>query len=160
MMLVSKDIALTRETGAGRFQVRVQAGEQEFFADEPVAFGGLSSGPGPFDLMCAALGACTTMTMRLYVEHKGWSVGRFGVRVTHHKGSPEARDIFERVLDLGNVSPEQRDRLIHIAERCPVHLLLERGANIATSLAQSELAAGVAEGLHAQLIEKLCDEAL
>ena len=160
MMLVSKDIALTRETGAGRFQVRVQAGEQEFLADEPVAFGGLSSGPSPFDLMCAALGACTTMTMRLYAERKGWSVGPFGVRVAHHKGSPEARDRFERVVDLGTVSPEQRDRLIHIAERCPVHLLLERGADVTTSVAQSELAVGVAEGLHAQLIEKLCDEAL
>ena len=158
-MLNSKDAVLVRETGAGRFQVRVQTGEQEFFADEPVAFGGLSSGPSPFDLMCAALGACTAITMRLYAERKEWNVGPFGVRVTHHKGSPEARDRFERVLDLGDVSAEQRDRLIHIAERCPVHLLLERGADVTTSLAEGELLTGAAEGLHAQIIDKLCDEA-
>ena len=158
-MLNAKDAVLVRETGAGRFQVRVHTGEQEFFADEPVAFGGLSSGPSPFDLMCAALGACTAMTMRLYAERKAWNVGPFGVSVTHHKGSPEARDRFERVLDLGDVSVEQRDRLIHIAERCPVHLLLERGADVITSLTEGELLTGAAEGLHAQIIEKLCDEA-
>ena len=63
-MLESNDAVLTRETGAGRFQVRVQAGEQEFVADEPIAFGGLSSGPGPFDLMCAALGASSSLCRR------------------------------------------------------------------------------------------------
>lgn len=159
-MLNSKDVVLVRESGVGRFQVRVQTGEQEFFADEPTAFGGLSSGPSPFDLMCAALGACTAITMRLYAERNGWSVGPFGVRVTHHKGSTDARDRFERVLGLGKVSAEQRDRLIHIAERCPVHLLLERGADVTTSLAEAELAGGTVEGLHIQIIEKLCDEAV
>ncbi|WP_158266517.1 OsmC family protein [Allosphingosinicella deserti] len=158
-MIESEDSVLVQETGAGRFQVRVDTGEHQLTVDEPAAFGGGSSGPNPFDLIEAALGACTLMTMRLYAERKGWSPDRMSVRVTHHKGSPAGRDRFERVLELGDMPEEQRDRLVQIAQRCPVHLLLERGADVSTTVADSALEGGVAEGLHAQLIDALCNEA-
>jgi putative redox protein len=127
--------------------------------DEPLAFGGLSSGPNPFDLLGAALGACTLITMRLYAERKGWPLGLFSVRVTHRKDSPTARDRFERVISLADASPEQREKLAQIAERCPVHLLVERGADITTTLVEQELREGADQGLHARLVEALCDEA-
>jgi putative redox protein len=99
------------------------------------------------------------MTMKLYAERKGWIVEGLSVRVTHRKGSPEARDQFERLIHFGNVSDEQRERLLGIAERCPVHLLLERGSDVSTSVAETELAAAQGAGLHEQVIDELCSEA-
>jgi|1186.fasta_scaffold46943_2 putative redox protein len=158
-MLEAEDAVVVEETGQGLFQVRVQTGDHSFLMDEPIAFGGLSSGASPFDMLGAALGGCTLMTLKLYAQRKGWTLERLSVRVVHKKGSPEARDSFERVIHLGEVSDEQRERLLGIAERCPVHLLLERGADVSTSLAEGELAEPRAEGLHEQVIDKLCRDA-
>ena len=119
----------------GQFQVRVQAGSHSFLMDEPVAVGGLDSGPNPFDLLCAAMASCTLMTMKLYANRKGWAMGGLGVRVTHHNGSAGARDRFESVLQLGNATSEQREALLKIAQRCPVHLLIESGADAPTAIA-------------------------
>jgi putative redox protein len=158
-MLTTEDAVVVTETGQSAFQVSVQTGDHRFLMDEPVAVGGLSSGPSPFDTLCAALGACTLMTMKLYAARKGWNLDGLAVRVAHRKGSPEARDQFERIIELGNASAEQRERLFSIAERCPVHLLLERGADVSTSEAEAELEAPKAEGLHEKLIDELCREA-
>lgn len=124
-------------TGAGQFQVHVQTGQHHLLMDEPVAFGGLGSGPNPFDMLCAALASCTLMTMNLYAGRKGWSLDGLDVRVTHHKGSAGSRDRFECALELGNATGEQREALLAIAQRCPVHLLLERGADAPTVIAAS-----------------------
>ena len=67
--------AIAEETGAGRFQIRIETGGTTIFADEPVAAGGLGSGPTPYELLCSALAACTTMTLRLYAAQKGWQFG-------------------------------------------------------------------------------------
>ena len=158
-MLDAEESVLAKSTGEGKFQVRVDTGEHSFLMDEPVDFGGLSSGPSPFDMLGAALGACTLMTMKLYAERKGWVLDGLSVRVTHRKGSPEARDQFERAIHFGDVSDEQRERLLGIAERCPVHLLLERGSDVSTSVAETELAAAQDAGLHEQVIDELCNEA-
>lgn len=160
VMLNSEDAVLVEETGAGRFQVRVTTGETTFFADEPSDVGGMASGPNPFDLICSALGSCTLMTMRLYSERKGWLLARMSVRVSHGKTSPQSRDVFQRVIKFGEpIEVEQRERLLEIAARCPVHLLLERGADVATSVAEEDLAGPTSEGLHEKLLEELCDEA-
>ena len=87
-MLDAEESVLAKSTGEGKFQVRVDTGEHSFLMDEPVDFGGLSSGPSPFDMLGAALGACTLMTMKLYAERKGWVLDGLSVRVTHRKGSP------------------------------------------------------------------------
>ena len=97
-MIESQDAVLVENLPEGTFQVRVRTDEQSFVMDEPTAFGGQSRGPSPFDMLCAALGACTVMTMELYAKRKGWTIEGINVRVTQKKGSPEARDAFERVI--------------------------------------------------------------
>jgi len=122
------------ETRAGKFQVAVAAGGAHFFADEPAADGGLGSGPSPYELVSAGLGACTAMTLRLYADQKGWPLGRVTVQVSHAKieGATPA-DHFTRLIALeGPLDEAQRDRLIEIAGRCPVHRTLERGSAVET----------------------------
>jgi putative redox protein len=125
------------ETGAGRFQLKARTAGGEMILDEPVAAGGLGSGPSPYDLISAALGACTAMTLRLYAERKAWPLNSVVVRVVHRRDGLDARDRFAREVVLeGPLSPEQRARLKEIAEKCPVHRTLERGSEITTVLAE------------------------
>ena len=131
---------LIEETRAGRYQVAVHAAGAAFFADEPVAFGGLGSGPDPYDLMGAALGACTAMTLRLYAHRKAWPLSRVAVQVSHVRATLEARDRFDRKIMLeGALDAVQTARLLDIASRCPVHVTLERGADVTTLLVESRL---------------------
>jgi len=137
--LSESDGVLVRETGAGRFQVEVQAGGQSFLADEPVSAGGDGTGPNPYELLAAGLAACTAMTLRLYAEHKGWPLKRAEVRVLHARPNLAARDRFAREIALeGDLDDAQRRRLLEIANRCPVHLTLERGADMLTTLVQPQ----------------------
>lgn len=123
------------ETRLGKFQVVARMAGVAFLADEPVAVGGLGTGPGPYDLLSAALGSCTAMTVRLYADRKAWPLDRVRVRVLHHRATLEARDLFEKTIVLeGALDEAQRARLLDIATRCPVHLTLERGADVHTSL--------------------------
>ena len=129
------DTVIVEETRAGRYQVEVHAGGTSFLADEPVAFGGLGSGPNPYDLLSAALGACTAMTLRLYADRKAWPLRRVKVRVGHVRATLNARDRFDREITIEGVLDEaQRATLLDIANRCPVHLTLERGADVSTVL--------------------------
>ena len=130
------DAVTVAETGAGRFQVEVAAAGATFLADEPVEAGGLGSGPNPYDLLAAALGACTAMTLRLYAERKGWPLQQAVVRVLHARRGVERRDHFAREIVLeGPLDDAQRTRLLEIADRCPVHRTLEHGSQIITVLA-------------------------
>jgi putative redox protein len=122
-------------TGVGRFQVQVRSGSATILVDEPEKAGGLGSGPNPFDLLSAALGSCTVMTMRLYAERKGWPLTQARARVTHHRGALQARDTFSLQIELeGDLDETQRARLIDVAGHCPVHMTLDRGAEVATTL--------------------------
>ena len=150
---------LAEETGAGAFQVCIDTGDHNFLMDEPVEYGGLSTGPNPFDMLCAALAACTLMTLKLYAKRKGWVLDHLNVRVTHQKGEAAERDRFDRVLELGNVTDDQRDGLLKIAQRCPVHQLLEHGADVTASVAHAELPGAVADCLHPHEIDQACREA-
>jgi uncharacterized OsmC-like protein len=125
---------LVSETGGGKFQVEVKAGGLSFHADEPVDVGGLGSGPSPFELVAAGLGACTSMTSRLYAERKGWPLERVRVSVRHDKRPEETPpDLFERQIAFdGPLAPDQVARLFEIADKCPVHRALEGGAKIET----------------------------
>ena len=130
--------AVVEETGEGLLQLDVEAGGARFLADEPVAAGGLGSGPSPFDLLSAALGACTAMTLRLYARAKDLPLGRIRVRVTHARTDGTPRDLFARSISLtGDLSEAQRSRLLEIAERCPVHRVLAPGARIETGLSEA-----------------------
>ena len=139
---------IVRETGAGKFQNLVTVGRHHLIADEPEGHGGLDTGPSPYDLLGAALGACTTMTLRMYAERKGLPLDRASVTVDHRKAheqdmermmdEAEAKpDIFTRTIALeGELTEEQRGKLMAIADRCPVHRTLERGSSVTTEAAR------------------------
>jgi putative redox protein len=103
-------------------------------ADEPVTNGGLDLGPTPHDLVAAGLAACTSMTLRLYAKRKAWPLGAIHVEVTHaRKAGEQPADTFTRHIRLGGaLNDEQRQRLMEVAEMCPIHRLLTAGARIVT----------------------------
>ncbi|OCW55784.1 bifunctional alpha/beta hydrolase/OsmC family protein [Hoeflea olei] len=138
------------ETGQGRFQVAIQAGRHRLMGDEPVDVGGADTGPSPYDLLSAALGACTAMTLRMYAQHKQIDLGRVTVTVRHAKvhakdclDCTEAEraggskiDRFERVIAVDGGVPEGlSDKITEIAGKCPVHKTMAHGAKVVTRLA-------------------------
>jgi len=134
-MTTNSETIIVTETGLGKYQVEVRVNGSAFLMDEPVSAGGLGSGPNPYDLLCASLGACTIMTIRLYANHKGWALKRVEAAVCHSRAGLNAKDRFE--LDIaveGDLDPAQRTRILEIAERCPVHLTLARGSEVAASM--------------------------
>jgi uncharacterized OsmC-like protein/pimeloyl-ACP methyl ester carboxylesterase len=123
---------VVRETRNGNLQNQVIAGTHQFLADEPVSVGGMDSGPGPYDLLLAALGACTAMTMRLYADRKQWPLKRTTVKLKHDRiyaqdcaecETKEGKiDHIDRVITFeGDLDAEQHQRLMEIADKCPVH---------------------------------------
>ena len=112
-------------------------------ADEPEAYGGTNKGMSPYGFLAAGLGACTSMTIRMYARRKGWPLSHVSVDVTHDKvhgqdagTSVDAKiDGFRREIRLeGALDDTQRQRLLEIADKCPVHRTLERGATVKTVL--------------------------
>jgi uncharacterized OsmC-like protein/alpha-beta hydrolase superfamily lysophospholipase len=122
------------ETGAGRYQTRVSGPGWTFLADEPIAVGGLGSGPSPHDLLASGLGACTAMTCRMYAERKGWALSKISVEVSRTGRTATEKDHFDRRICFeGDLDDEQRARLFEIADRCPVHRTLTEGSTVTTS---------------------------
>jgi uncharacterized OsmC-like protein/pimeloyl-ACP methyl ester carboxylesterase len=140
---VEAGLVLVRETHGGKFQQEILTGPHRMFADEPVKQGGLDSGPGPYDFLLAGLGACTSMTIRLYADFKKIPLDNVSVRLSH--GKIHAKDCegcdtkvskvdhIERAITLeGSLDAEQRKRLMEIADKCPVHRTLESKVDIHT----------------------------
>ncbi|MCB0215421.1 MAG: OsmC family protein [Caldilineae bacterium] len=134
-----------RLDGAG-FRTEIQSGTHRLIADEPLEVGGTDLGPNPYDLLLAALAACTVMTLRMYADHKGIPLEAVGVSLTHRKihaqdcedcESKSGRiDRIERSLQLeGDLTEAQRTRMTEIASRCPVHRTLTSETVIRTVLA-------------------------
>ena len=118
-------------TGTGRFQTLLDVPGGAILSDEPVDVGGLGSGPTPYQLLSAALAACTSMTLRLYAERKGWSLPAFEVTVAHEMTG--GRDRFARRIGFAQpVTAEWQARLLEIADKCPVHRTLIRGFEVVT----------------------------
>jgi uncharacterized OsmC-like protein/fermentation-respiration switch protein FrsA (DUF1100 family) len=137
---------VVRETRNSKFQQTVSVGPHHLLADEPVAAGGEDSGPGPYDFLLAGLGACTSMTMRLYADRKSLPLERVTVTLKHSKihaedcAECETRagmlDQIDRVIAMeGALDAEQRSKLLEIADKCPVHRTLTSEIHIVTRAA-------------------------
>jgi len=122
----------------------VTSGNHHLHADEPETYGGTNRGLSPYGLLSAALGACTSMTIRMYARRKGWPLAHVRVDVTHDKvhaqdadtGTGAKIDQFHRTICLtGDLDETQRQRLLEIADKCPVHRTLERASRVETALA-------------------------
>ncbi len=134
------------ESGPGMLAEIVKAGRHVLSADEPFAAGGTDTGPSPYEYLLGALGACTAMTLRLYLKRKGWPVGRISVHLSHDRvhaedcAECEAKDTkldrIQRVISFeGDLDDEQRQRLLDIANKCPVHRTLTSEIIVVTTLA-------------------------
>lgn len=132
-------------TGRKGFQTEILAGVHSLMADEPVGAGGADTGPTPYDYLLASLGACTSMTLRMYADRKGWPLEAVVVRLKHQRiFADDCRDCIEsgRMLDhiereievQGSLSSEQKQKLLEIADRCPVHRTLHSEIRVETKL--------------------------
>jgi uncharacterized OsmC-like protein/pimeloyl-ACP methyl ester carboxylesterase len=137
---------VVRETRNSKFQQAVSIGPHRLLADEPVASGGQDTGPGPYDFLLAGLGACTSMTMRLYAERKSLPLERVTVTLKQSKIHAEdcaecdtkigMLDQIERTIAMeGSLDAEQRQKLMEIADKCPVHRTLTSEIHIVTRAA-------------------------
>jgi uncharacterized OsmC-like protein/pimeloyl-ACP methyl ester carboxylesterase len=140
-------VVVVRETRNGQFQNDVNIGPHHLLADEPVAVGGTDTGPGPYDYVLAGLGACTSMTMRMYAARKSLPLERVTVTLHHSKIHAEdcaecetkvgMLDQFDRVIAMeGALDAEQRKKLMEIADKCPVHRTLTSEIRIVTKAAE------------------------
>jgi uncharacterized OsmC-like protein len=125
------------ESGESTFAQIVTVGRHVIRADEPKESGGRDLGPSPYDFLKSALGACTAMTLRSFALRQGWQVGSISVTVTHWKVAAAAGerlvDRFDRQISIaGELNEEQKSRLLHIAEVCPVSLTLQHSSQITT----------------------------
>lgn len=140
-------VVIVSETGAGKYENWIVANGHVSLAGEPPSVGGTGNGPTPYDLLSASLGACTSMTLRMYADRKAWPIDDILVEVTHAKdhaadceacveGQDVKVDIFERTIRVkGALDEEQRGRLLEIADKCPVHKSLHSPVVVRTRLA-------------------------
>ena len=142
-------IGVTATVGASGYRTEIAAGRHSLVADEPESVGGTDEGPTPYDLLAAALGACTTMTLRMYADRKGWPLEGVEVGLRHSRvhvddgeqceGRPVRMDQLERTLRLdGELDEAQRRRLREIADKCPVHRTLEAGVRVTTRVVEDD----------------------
>ncbi len=135
---------LVEEAGTGPFAQRVNAGNHTFIADEPIGIGD-DTGPNPYDLLLAGLGACTSMTLRMYADRKKIPLDHIRVTLSHSRThsddcadpdtAPCKIDLIERRIELaGDLTDEQRTSLAAIADKCPVHRTLEGDIRVATTI--------------------------
>jgi putative redox protein len=139
---MSEGTVTVRGSAAG-FAQEITAGGHHLAADEPLSSSGTDTGPSPYDLLLAALGTCTSMTVGMYARRKGWPLEEVTVNLRHSKihatdcADCETKegmlDHIERVITMeGDLNAEQRARLMEIADKCPVHRTLESEVNIRT----------------------------
>ena len=143
--LAAEEGIVVVQTGAEGYYTEVSAGGHPLVVDEPVSYGGTDLGPSPYQLLSASLGSCTSLTLRMYADRKEWPLESVTVRLKHEKihakdcedcKSENGKvDVIDREIELeGKLSPEQRQRLLEIADKCPVHKTLHSEIKVRTRL--------------------------
>jgi putative redox protein len=138
---VSREVYVN--TAGSPYVEEIVVGEHRLLADEPREAGGTDAGPGPYELLLAALGTCTCITVRMYAERRQWPLEAVQIRLTHAKVhaedcvacETEARSVDQIEMELtliGDLSEDQRRRLLDIAGKCPIHRTLSSGVKIHT----------------------------
>ncbi len=132
---VSSESQVLTRTGEVGYATDILAGKHHLLADEPSSVGGTDAGPTPYDLLLSSLGACTGMTLRMYADRKKWPLKEIKVHLQHEKRhSADSRDCemptskldhIDKVIEIhGDLDKTQRERLLEIPGRCPVHRTL------------------------------------
>jgi len=138
------DVVVVTESQARPYGQRITVGRHELTADEPGAVGGADSGPSPYELLLAGLGACTAITVRMYADRKGWPLRHVAVRLRHERihardcaecetGTGQLDHIERKIQFDGDLTGEQRTRLLDMAGRCPVHRTLHSEVHVSTT---------------------------
>lgn len=143
-------VVTVAESGNGPYGQFITTGHHVLGADEPESVGGKDTGPDPFELLLSGLGACTAMTIRMYANRKQFPLEKIEVRLRHvvrATGGKDLKDRFERAITLtGPLDAGQRQRLLEIAEKCPVSQTLQRSSDITSVLTENAAARPVAAG--------------
>lgn len=135
MEIVIAKCSVTGAAGDPNYRQSVHCGRHEMLADERPQRGGADAGPMPFEYLLAGLGACTSITLRMYAARKGWDIGTVGVALTLREDHQGTRSIDRRVTLSSALTSEQRERLAEICEKTPVTLAVRSGLAVRTTLA-------------------------
>ncbi|MFG0331102.1 MAG: OsmC family protein [Phycisphaerales bacterium] len=139
------EFSVISRIGASGYRTELESGRHRYLADEPVEMHGTDLGPSPYDYLLASLGSCTAITMRMYADRKKWPLEGVTIRLRHDRihaidcASCDSRDgqisrIYREIeVRGGKLTLEQRERLIEIADKCPVHRTLSHEISIVTS---------------------------
>jgi putative redox protein len=135
-MIIAR-VAVAGEAGAPNYIQHLASGRHQFLADEPTERAGGDAGPAPFDYLLAALGSCTSITLRMYADRKGWDLGNVSVNLEYIRESKDVARITREVSVSARISEEQRARLADIIERTPVTLAIKQGVGIASNVSSA-----------------------
>lgn len=133
MGLFNRNEITVTETGEGNFTQSIRMGKHIITADEPEAIGGNDNGPNPYDLLLASLGACISITLRMYALRKNIPLKTMHIRLDHQKVDDEDL-IHSTVYVEGDLTSSQKEELLKIAEKCPIHKTLEHSSSIKIAL--------------------------
>jgi putative redox protein len=130
--LFPTDVVITSDSS--KYKTTIKAGKHTLIADEPFAVGGGELGPMPSEFLAAALGSCTNITIRMYAERKGFPLESVEISINIDKISADDNKFIRKLKLNGNLTDEQRERLLQVANACPVHKILSGKIQIETSL--------------------------
>jgi putative redox protein len=131
---MSENLVKVRKSGEGKLKQLIEAGANTFYSDAPAADGGDGAGPSPHDILDAALGACTALTVTMVARRKQWPLQDVRVEIAHDENN-ETYAMHRKIELIGDLTAEQRQYLLQIADKCPIHKALHKRFEIDTVLA-------------------------